>query len=196
MVTPNAGQDHHVVGDDPGEVELPVLAPGEEADAHVPELLIDVGVVDDLADQEEPAVGELDPGLVGVVHRPVHPVAEAELPGQPEGQRTDGEPVLVGPERLHHRAVVVGGELPLDLGLEAEAPPEVGALHGLNLTPDLLVGGLGRPVGLVELIEGLVGLVGRRRRRVRRSSGAAGVTVSPLNDPVTVSLLPSVAERR
>ena len=50
------------------------------------------GIVDDLADQVEPPVGELVPRLVGVIHRPLHPVAEAELPGQPEGERAHGEP--------------------------------------------------------------------------------------------------------
>ena len=34
-------------------------------------------------------VGELVAGLVGVIHRAVHAVAEAELPGQPKSQRAD-----------------------------------------------------------------------------------------------------------
>ena len=132
---PEGRQDHHVVRRDGREVEGPLIAAHEEADTHVPQLLVDVGVVDDLADEVKPAVGELGPGLVGVVHRAVHAVAEAELPRQPEGQRSDGEAVLVGPQRLHHGAVVVGRELAFDLRLEAETPAEVGALHDRESNP-------------------------------------------------------------
>ena len=78
-------------------------------------------------------VGKLAPGLVGVVHRAVHAVAEAELPGQPEGQRPDGRAGSRWPQRLDHRAVVVGREPALDLGLEAESAAEVGLLHAVNV---------------------------------------------------------------
>ena len=101
----------------------------QKGDPHIPQLLIHVRVVDDLPDQKEPAAGELGPGLVGVLDGPVDAVAEAELPGQPEGQRTHLEPVVVGPQRLDHGAVIVGGEPARDLALEAEALPEVGVLH-------------------------------------------------------------------
>ena len=137
------------------------------------ELLVDVRVVDDLADEVDPAVGELHPGLVGVVHRPVHPVAEPEFPGQAEGQRSDVEAIVVRPQRLDDRAVVVGDEPPLDLGLEAEAAPEVGAFHGLNLHPS-------RPAR--------VECVGVQPR-------AAGTTGTSKNDPLRKSRPPSVTDR-
>ena len=42
------------------------------------------------------AVGKFAAGLVGVVHRAVHAVAEAEFPGQAEAQRPHVEPVAGG----------------------------------------------------------------------------------------------------
>ena len=81
-------------GVDAGEVELAVgAAASRKRDPHVAQLLVDVRIVDDLADQEEPPVGKLGAGLVGVLDRAVDAVAEPELPGQPEGQRPDVEPV-------------------------------------------------------------------------------------------------------
>ena len=127
--------DHDVLGGDPGEVELALGIVLEDGDAHGPELGVHVRVVDDLADQEEAALRKLDTGLVGVVDRAVHPVAEAELAGQPEGERPRLEPVAARPQGLHHRAVVVGGELLLDVGLEPEPAPEVGAAHAVIYTP-------------------------------------------------------------
>ncbi len=40
-----------------------------------------MGVVNDFPGQEDLAVGELPPGLVGIVHRPLNTVAEAEFAG-------------------------------------------------------------------------------------------------------------------
>ena len=60
-----------------------------------PQLLVDVGVVDDLAGQEHPLIGEPLPGLVGVIDRAIDAIAEAELPRQ-----VDGQPALVVPESL------------------------------------------------------------------------------------------------
>ena len=84
---PEGRHDDDIVRRDPREVELPVVAVGQERDPHVAELLVHVGVVDDLTHQEEPPVGKLGPGLVGVLDRAIHPVAEAEFARQPEGQR-------------------------------------------------------------------------------------------------------------
>ena len=53
---------------------------------HRLELRVDVGIVDDLADQVERPVGKLHPGLIGIIHRAVHAVAETEFPSQPEGE--------------------------------------------------------------------------------------------------------------
>ena len=128
--------DHHVVRKHGGEVELAVRAMMQELDAHLLELPVHVRIVDDLAHQEEPAVGELVAGLVGVVHRAVHAVAEAELAGQPEGERAHVERVVAGPEQVHEPAVVVRAPLLLDRALEAETLAEVGAVHRPKLHPN------------------------------------------------------------
>ena len=191
-------QDDDVVGGDAAEVEFAGLAPEEELHAHVAQLLVDMGIVDDLADQEQPPVGELDPGLIGVIDRPVHSVAEPEFPGEPEGQRPGVEPILIGAKRLDHGAVVVGGELSFDLGLEPEPAAEVGALHGPNLTPS-------RPVPRPR--SGRRPAVGSSSRAGASSSGTSveetsathplpsRSTETPSNDPVTLSRLPSEEER-
>jgi hypothetical protein len=87
-------------------------AAAEEDDPHRGELLVDVRVVDDLAHQEESADRGTWAGLVGVLDRPIHPVAEAELARQPELERAGAQPVVARPEGVDHRARVVGGELP------------------------------------------------------------------------------------
>ena len=63
----------------------------QEADAERPQLVVDVRVVDDLAGQVDVLVGELAPRLVGVVHGPVHAVAEPELL-----REVDREPARAG----------------------------------------------------------------------------------------------------
>ena len=75
--------DHHVALAQPGR-RLAGIA--QEPDAGGPQLLVDVGVVDDLAGQEHPLVDEPLPGLVGVVDRAIDAVTEAELPRQVDGQ--------------------------------------------------------------------------------------------------------------
>jgi hypothetical protein len=82
--------DHHVVRGDAGEVEAAVVVGIDEVDPHVPHPLVHVGIVDDLAHQVDLPVRELHGGLVGVVHRPVHAVAEAELLGQLHGDVAEG----------------------------------------------------------------------------------------------------------
>ena len=129
MVTPNAGMMTTSSAPIAEKSNSPSSSAGQERDAHGPQLLVHVRIVDDLAHQEQPPVGELEPGLVGVVHRAIHPVAEAELARQPEGERPDVQPVVAGAQQLDHGAVVVGGELALDRGLEPEAAAEIGAFH-------------------------------------------------------------------
>ena len=48
--------------------------------------VVDVGIVDDLAGEEDLPVGELEPRLVGVVDGAVDAVAEPELAGQVHGE--------------------------------------------------------------------------------------------------------------
>src|SRR2546430_6175340 len=116
------------------EVELGAFGPVQELDTHSPQLGVDVGIVDDFADQEQPAVGELGAGLIGVLDGAVHTVAEAELARELERQITERERVPLGADPIHHPAVVVGHQRASDVALEAEAAPEIGLLHGVNLT--------------------------------------------------------------
>ena len=102
----------------------------QEPDAHVAQLLIDVRVVDDFADEIEGAIGKLEAGFIGVVHGPVYAVAEAELAGEPEGERPHRQPIVPAAQGLHHGAVVVHSKLALDFSLEPESAPVIGAVHG------------------------------------------------------------------
>jgi hypothetical protein len=123
-VTPNVGRDGAEV-----EVALTPFRAVEELHAHRFELLIDVRVVDDLADQEGALAGKFGPRLVRVLHRPVDAIAEAELAGQTERQITDGERIPRGAHGIHHAAVVVGHQGAFDRALQAEALSEVGLFH-------------------------------------------------------------------
>ena len=127
-------EQHDVGGGDAREVELGAFGPVQEVDTHSPQLGVDVGIVDDFADQEQPAVGELGAGLIGVLDGAVHTVAEAELARELERQITERERVPLGADPIHHPAVVVGHQRAFDVALEAEAAPEIGLLHGVNLT--------------------------------------------------------------
>src|SRR5439155_16351336 len=88
-----------------------------------------VGIVDDLAHQEQAAIRELGPRLVRVLDGAVHAVAEPELVRQPEGQVAHDEGVAAAADHIHDAAVVVSGERTLDRALESEAPAEVGLWH-------------------------------------------------------------------
>ena len=58
----------------------------EEADALRAQLIVDVRVVDDLAGQEDRPVGKALARLIGVVHRAIDAVAEAELAREVNGE--------------------------------------------------------------------------------------------------------------
>ncbi len=117
---PEGGKDDHVLPRDPREIEAR-RAGGQDLDPHVAELPVHVRIVDDLAHEDDPPARELAPGLIGVLHRPLDPVAEAELLGQPDGHPPGLERIVVRPKEIHEAAGVVGVEGLLDLGLETEA---------------------------------------------------------------------------
>ena len=134
IVTPNAGMITTSSGVTLREVELPVHAVMQELDAHLLELPVHMRIVDDLAHQQQPPVGKLVAGLVGVVDGAIHAVAEPELAGQPERQRTHLEGVIAGAEQVHEAAVIIGVPLLLDRALEPEALTEISAVHALTYT--------------------------------------------------------------
>ena len=76
------GDDDDVVRADRGQVIGSGPAGGQEADPHLGQLAVHARVVDDLARQPDPAVGEAVARLVGVLDRAIDAVAEAELAGQ------------------------------------------------------------------------------------------------------------------
>src|SRR5436309_6686868 len=129
-------EDYDVAGVHRAEVELaiPPFWPVQELDAHRGELLIDVRVVNDLADQEGALVGELGARFVRVLDCAVHAVTESELAGEPERQVADLERVSRLANEIDDAAVVIGGECALDRAFEAESFAEIGLFHGLNLT--------------------------------------------------------------
>jgi hypothetical protein len=128
------GEDHHVLGGDPGEVEvsraLALRGGVEEPDPHLLEALVDVGVVDDLADEEDAPVGKLVACLVGVVDRAVDAVAEAEGVGEANGDAAvavaEALTVAGGADAVDDGAVVLRLDQRLDLLAESEPAAEVG----------------------------------------------------------------------
>jgi len=67
----------------------------QELDAHGLQLLVDVRIVDDFADQEHTPLGKFGAGFVGVLDGAVHTVAEPELARELERQVADREDVAV-----------------------------------------------------------------------------------------------------
>jgi hypothetical protein len=119
------GQDHHVIGADAAEVE-PSLGVGlQDLDPHRAQLGVDVRVVDDLTHEHEVPVGKLATRLVGVLHRPLHAVAEPELPRQADRHVAHDEHAVLRAHAVHDASGIVGIEVFLDVGLEAESLPEV-----------------------------------------------------------------------
>src|SRR5688500_16694422 len=116
------GRDRRVAGGRLGRLR-------EQADAHALEPAVHVRVVDDLAGEEDPAVGELLPRLVGVLDRALHPVAEAELAGQLQGHLARPRAIAELAQAVDHRAVVVVREDGPDGRLEAESLLEVRLAH-------------------------------------------------------------------
>ncbi len=131
---PEGGQDHHVLRRHLGVAPVMVGGLGQDADPQALDAAVHVGVVDDLAGEEDPAVGELLAGLVGVLHRPVDPVAEAELAGQAQPDVPCPRGVVEPLQALHHLAVVVLREDRPHHGLEVEALLEVRLAHRNSIT--------------------------------------------------------------
>ena len=123
------GQDHHVLRGDTAEVEAAFLR-HEDLDPHLAQPAVHVRVVDDLPNQVDATIGELATRLIRVFHGAFDPVAEPEFPGQADRDVSDREGVVLGPHPVHQPAAIVGGELVLDLRLEAETLSEIGTWVG------------------------------------------------------------------
>ncbi len=111
-------EDHHVVG--PGVIQA-FRRLAQKADAHRPQLVVDVRVVNDLAGQEHAAFGKPLARLIRVVDGAVDAVAEPELARQMDREPAAAEREVVGLDGVDERAVVVVGQAPGDGLLQVEA---------------------------------------------------------------------------
>ena len=123
---PESGQEHHVLRTHLGEFLL--RRPGiQEQDPELGETAVHVGVVDDLARQEDPPIGKAQARLVGVLDRPVHPVAEAEFVGDQEPELTGPQPIVVIAGETDQVPPIVLGQRFDDLFPEPQTPAVVDA---------------------------------------------------------------------
>ena len=107
-----------------------MIARRENDDVHAPQLLVDVRIVDDLADEEDAPIRELPPRLVRVLHRTLDAVAEAELARDAHGYVADSEDPVTLAQHVDDPAGVVRGEVSLHLGAQAEALAEIRLRRG------------------------------------------------------------------
>jgi hypothetical protein len=118
---PERRQDHHIIG---AERDAVLFGIAEEANALAAQLVVDVRVVDDLAGQEYVLIGEPLAGLIGVVDGAIDAVAEAELPGQMDGEASRLVAIVLFLDLVDERAVIALGEHAGDLVFQVEAFPE------------------------------------------------------------------------
>ena len=132
MVMPNAGRMTTSSGVKRVERFARVA---QKADALRAKLIVDVRVVDDLAGQEDRAIGKALPRLIRVVDGAVHAVAEAEFPREVDGETAGRETVVRRLDRRDELAVITLGEHVRDFVLEVEAFSEdEGALGHRRVT--------------------------------------------------------------
>ena len=120
-VTPNAGR----MTTSSAPQRVPALARiAQEPDAGVAQLVVDVRVVDDLAGEEDVAIGKPPARLVGVVDGAIDAVAEAELAGEVDGEPAGVVAVIAGADVVDDAAVVGRRQLARDGLLHVEALAE------------------------------------------------------------------------
>ena len=91
-----------------------LLLAGEELDAHGADLVVHLGVVDDLAEDINRLIGKDLAGGVGQVNGPLDAVAEAEFLGQLDGQIAGREHMAAGANALDQVAAIMRQHLGLD----------------------------------------------------------------------------------
>ena len=92
------------------------------ANAQGPDLLVDLGVVDDLPQNVEPPGGENFGRRVGEVDGPFHAVTKAELLGQLHGDAACGNGAAAGAQAVDDGAPIVRFHLGLHLGHDFRGP--------------------------------------------------------------------------
>ncbi len=96
--------------------------------------LVHVRVVDDLAGEEDVALREPAPGLIGVVDGTVDAVAEAELAGQVQGEPAGDMAIVRCPHGIDEAAVIGSRELSSNGLLHVEALAEDQRFGGGHVT--------------------------------------------------------------
>jgi hypothetical protein len=129
-------QDHHVAALDHRVAGCRVFAVRQDDDPHLLEPRVDVGVVDDLAEEKGAAIGEAPARLVGILDRPIDAVAEAELPGELDADVSGTGLITELFEPLDDGAAVSSREIGANLSREAEALLKVYLGHGSVRIPD------------------------------------------------------------
>ena len=106
--------DHDVVGSDL-VVLLVHLLPGKRDDPHTDQLAVDLGVVDDLTNQENAILRKNPASSVGQIDRAFHPVTKSKCLSQAKGGVIDGEGAATTAELFHDGRAIVLLHLRLNL---------------------------------------------------------------------------------
>ena len=120
---PKSGQEDDVVLRDGGELFVGPIGAIEELDPHFRQAPVYVGVVDDLARNKDSLAGKARARFIGVLHRAIDAVAEAELLRESESELTRDELVIALAGEIHDEALIVPSQRLLDLLSEAEPLP-------------------------------------------------------------------------
>ena len=103
---PESRHDHHILRSQAGQV-VAFLTALEGLDAHFPELLVHLRVVDDLSQKEDSLVLKNLGGRISQVDRPLHPVTETERLRQHHSHILGHQRLTRGPYELHRVAAVM-----------------------------------------------------------------------------------------
>jgi hypothetical protein len=117
LVSPEGGNDHHVLGVQVTNLGFLVLAQ-QVLDAQRHDLLVDLGVVNDFPEDEEPPIVEDLGRGVREIDGPLDAVAKAELLRQSHRHTLASQRAPTGPQPLHDLAAVVGLDLRLHRGVQ------------------------------------------------------------------------------
>jgi len=110
---PESGNNDNVILLQVGDVRV-LFAAGEELDAHRADLIVDLRVMDDFAEDVERLIGEDLPRGIGQVNGPLDAVAKAELLGEPDRQVARCQHIPVAANALDQAAAIVRQHLGLN----------------------------------------------------------------------------------
>jgi len=117
-------KDHHIARVNDREILLAVPN-GNEAHLHIPQLLVDAGVVDDFVGDPNALVGKMLAAFVSDRHSPLDSPAKAECLGEADGNVAARQPIAVVANFADELALVLRLHGIGDFGFIAEAPAVV-----------------------------------------------------------------------